>query len=391
MQRSKILTIIIFILFVSGTAALAVYGYFYVRKAETKHRDEISGLKEQNDSKIGAMQQEISRLRQLQQEFASADALTSDALDRERRSVSRLKEKIELLIAQNRSLSRKIDAALSEKKELLGSKGGLEKKLSELEKCNKGFEKEVELLRRNFDVAAVVKSRLAAVREEMDGLIIKKGKEDVLSLQLDALEKELGDINSYLTGLRQDRIALNPQPLQPAGPAGGIALQDAKEKTDPQLEIKYLEQVNDLKARINILANENTILKEKYLMAQDVASEHKKILDAGSRKIFALQSRLIETENALSLLQTRYADLERSSASLRERYVANELEKEGLKIKLNQLTAELNDVRGKFLALLGKISDIFKAPDSEILSSQRRDFTGSIGVELFANSTDQKR
>ena len=128
-----------------------------------------------------------------------------------------------------------------------------------------------------------------------------------------------------------------------------------------------------------------------YEMSQDVAVQDKKILDSGSQKILALQSRLIETENALSQMQARYGDLERNAASLRERYVANELEKEGLKIKLNQLTAELNDVRSKFLALLGKISDIFKSPEGEVLSSQRKDFTSIIGVELFPDAADKKQ
>jgi chromosome segregation ATPase len=365
-------------------AAAAFYSHVTVMSDKKKFEKQASDLKSLQQQEVGRMQKEISGLRQLQQELSNADLVTNGALNKEREAGQRLQKKLELLMAQNRSLARKIDMALADKKGLSEAKGDLEKKLGVLRIQNSGFEKELEVLRRNFNVALQVRSRLDQVRESMDGLIIRKGKENILQLQLDALSAELQSINSYLADIRDDKPVVKKQ-------ISGLPAEEKTESADPDLEIKYLDQVNDLKARINILTNENTVLKEKYLMAQDVAVQHKKILDSGSQKIFALQSRLIETENALSQMQARYGDLERNAASLRERYVANELEKEGLKIKLNQLTAELNDVRSKFLALLGKISDIFKSPEGEVLSSQRKDFTSIIGVELFPDGADKKQ
>jgi chromosome segregation ATPase len=369
-------------------ASLGFYAQVMVRndkkQYEKQFKKQIVDLKSLQGQELGRMKEEISRLRQLQQELSKADFVTNETLNKERVAAQRLQKKLEILIAQNKSLCRKIDLALADKQALSQAKDELEKKLDELKVQNSGFEKEIEVLRRNFDVALQVKSRLEQVRESMDGLIIKKGKENILQLQLDALASELQTINSYLADIRDDK------PVQKQQISSAPEL-EKKEASNPDLEIKYLDQVNDLKARINILTNENTVLKEKYLMAQDVAVEHKKILDAGSQKIFALQTRLIEAENALSQMQARYGDLERNAASLRERYVANELEKEGLKIKLNQLTAELNEVRSKFLALLGKISDIFKSPEGEILSSQRKDITSIIGVELYPNATDKRQ
>jgi chromosome segregation ATPase len=377
------------IIFISaGTAvflaSLGFYAQVMVRNDKQQLEKQLGDFKSNQQQEVGRLKEEISRLRQLQQELSSADLVANDALNKERLSAQRLQKKTELLIAQNGSLAHKIELALADKQGLAAAKGELEKQLGALRTQNSGFEKEVEVLRKNFDVALQVKSRLDQVRESMDGLIIRKGKENILQLQLDALAAELQSINSYLADIRQDKPVQKKQ-------TAALPEEQKAEISVPDLEIKYLDQVNELKARINILTNENTVLKEKYLMAQDVAGQHKKILDAGSQKIYALQTRLIESENALSQMQARYGDLERNAASLRERYVANELEKEGLKIKLNQLTAELNDVRSKFLALLGKISDIFRSPEGEVLSSQRKDFTSIVGVELFPNATDKKQ
>ncbi len=366
--------------------ALAFFG-FYVQVNLRHGQARLADQRIREAQEVSRLEKEIARLRQIQQELSNAGFVTNEALLKESRNAEILKKKLDGMIAQNKSLVSRISRAAVEKKALAQDKDELDADLEVLKVQNEGLHKEVELLRRNFDVALQARVRLAQVEEAIDGLIIQKGKEDILRLQMDALIREVEDINQYLREVRDNRIvprAAVSVVRTAAEPATGARAG----RIDAGLEIKYLSQVNDLKARINILTNDNTVLREKLRLAEDMTGRNKQAADSGSQKIAQLQSRLIEAESQASQARTRYQDLERSVASLRERYVANELEKEGLKIRLNRLTAELNDVRSKFLALLGKITDIFQSPGSGISSSQRSDLTGVIGVELFPNTTD---
>jgi len=255
---------------------------------------------------------------------------------------------------------------------------------------NAGLQKEVEVLRKNFDVALQTRMRLAQVEEAIDGLIIQKGKENILHMQMAALIREVEDINQYLREIRDNRIA--PRIAIPG--AKTSQQQPALQHTamiDGVSQIKYIEQINDLKARINILTEDNAVLREKLRIAQDMANKNKLAMDSGAQKIAELQSRLIEAESSTAQSQRRCQELERDVASLRQRYVANELEKEQLNIKLNRLNAELNDVRSKFLTLLGKITDIFSSSGKESASGQRYNLTSVIGVELFPDTTDTEK
>jgi chromosome segregation ATPase len=380
MRIDRIRTIVVSI---SIITVLAFFG-FYVQ-VDTRHSRNMLERKGSFEAQeVARMQDEMNKLRQLQQELNNASFAANNALTQENKNAQRLKKKVELMIAQNRSLLDKMNLALRDKQAAERVKDELGRHMEDLTSQNAGLQKEVDLLRKNFDVAIEVRSRLAHVQESIDGLVIQKGRENILQMQMEALTREVEDTNQYLIEIRENRIA--PKLVVPGEPAPVRP----KDKINLALEIKYLEQVNDLKAQINILTNENAVLKEKYIMAQDITDQHKKVLDSGNQKAFALQTRLIETESALSQSEMKYRDLERNVASLRERYVANELEKEGLKIKLNQLSSELNDVRGKFLALLGKITDIFQSP-GDISSSARYNLTSVIGVELFPNSTDTKK
>ncbi|HOU35706.1 MAG TPA: hypothetical protein PK562_00370 [Candidatus Omnitrophota bacterium] len=378
----KQIVLISFVIF----TALAFFGLYVqvnLRSAEVR----IEGQRLHEAQEVARLEKEISQLRQLQRELADAGLTANEALTKEARNAQRIRKEAESLLAQNKAMQKRLGRAIVEKKALDQVREELEARMQSLNVQNAGLQKEVELLRRNFDVAMQARVRLAQVQEAIDGLILEKGKENILRMQMDALIREVEDINQYLLEIRDNRIA-------PRFAAAGAKAQDqipASARTgriDPGTEIKYLEQINDLKARINILTGDNTVLREKLRMAQDMADRNKLVLDSGSQKIAALQSRVIEAESAAAQSQRRYQDLERNVASLRERYVANELEKENLKIKLNRLTAELNDVRSKFLSLLGKITDIFQSPGSGIPQDQRYNLTGIIGVELFPNTTD---
>jgi hypothetical protein len=383
MRIDRIRTIVVSIAVIT---ALAFFG-FYVQVDIRQSRGARAARESVGAQEIARMQAEMNKLRQLQQELHNASFVTNDALTQQRKNAQRLQKRAEILISQNRSLLDKMNMALADKQQMEQVKDELGRHLEDLTGQNAGLQKEVDLLRKNFDVALQVRSRLAAVQESMEGLVIQKGKENILAMQLEALIREVEDTNQYLVEMRDNRIA--PKLVDDAAP-GPASPGRPRDKANLASEIKYLDQVNDLKAQIHILTDENAVLKEKYSMSQDITDQHKKALAAGSQKEFTLQTRVVEAETALSQSNARYRDLERNVASLRERYVANELEKEGLKIKLNQLSSELSDVRSKFLALLGKISDIFQSP-GEISPGARYNLTSVIGVELFPNTTDIKQ
>jgi len=384
MRVDRMRTIVVLIAII---VVLAFFG-FYVQ-VDTRHSRGMLSRRESFESQeVSRMKSELGALRQLQQDLNNASFETNNALILERKNAQRLQKKVEFLIAQNKSFLDKMNLARADKQSIERVKDEMSAHLEDLTGKSAGLQKEVDLLRKNFDVALQVKSRLDLVREAIEGLNVQKGRENILKIQLDALTREVEDTNQYLVEMRDSRIS--PKLVFPGSPEPGSPARDKKGRINLGTEIEYLGQINDLNARINILTNENSVLKEKYLMAQDVTDQHKKALDAATQKIFSLETRLIETESAHSQSNARYKDLERNVASLRERYVANELEKEGLKIKLNQLASELNDVRGKFLALLGKITDIFQSP-GDISSSARYNLTSVIGVELFSNSTDVKK
>ena len=383
MRIDRIRTIIVSIAII---IVLAFFGFF-VQVDTRQFRGARARQESFNAQEVARMQAEMDKLRQLQQELNNAGFVANNALTQERKNAQRLQKRVELLIAQNKSLLDKMNLTLRDKQAMERVKDELGRHVDDLTGQNAGLQKEVDVLRKNFDVALQVRSRLAHVQESIAGLIIQKGRENILQMQMEALTREVEDTNQYLVEMRENRLA--PKAVIPGTPESSSPARQ-KDKINLALEIKYLEQVNDLKAQINILTNENAVLKEKYCMSQDITDQHKKVLDTDAQKIVSLQTRLIETDSALSQSTMKYRDLERNVASLRERYVANELEKEGLKIKLNQLSSELNDVRSKFLTLLGKITDIFQSP-GEMSSSARYNLTSIIGVDLFPNATDSKK
>lgn len=378
MRRDKTVLILVS---VACVAFLGAAMQFYLKSYSARVSAQRSAEREA-EAKLRA---ELDRLARLQREMNNAGLMINDALEKERRKAESAGRKIPVLIAQNKALSERLDKLAVSKEDMAKERAELGREFEELKAQNAGLHKEIEILRRNFDVALQVKSRLSQVQESMNGLLIKKGKESVLQIQLESLGRELASINLYLANIRDNKLssvpAVKPVEQKPA---------EKPQSLDPAVELKYMGQMNDLKARINVLSNDNTVLKEKYLMAQDIAAQHKKLLDAASQKIFSLQTKLLETESALAASQSRYKDLERGSAALRERYVANELEKEGLKVRLNSLTAELNDMKAKFLALLGKLSDIFKSPEGEAVSGRVGNLTSIIGVELIPGAENKK-
>jgi len=300
-------------------------------------------------------------------------------------------KKAEYLIAYNKVLRKRIGLLKVEKDAAAHARDEFERALETMKMQNAGLQKEVEVLRKNFDVALQTRMRLAQVEEASRRFeFIQKGKENILHMQMAALIREVEDINQYLREIRDNRIA--PRIAIPG--AKTSQQQPALQHTamiDGVSQIKYIEQINDLKARINILTEDNAVLREKLRIAQDMANKNKLAMDSGAQKIAELQSRLIEAESSTAQSQRRCQELERDVASLRQRYVANELEKEQLNIKLNRLNAELNDVRSKFLTLLGKITDIFSSSGKESASGQRYNLTSVIGVELFPDTTDTEK
>ncbi|HQJ16214.1 MAG TPA: hypothetical protein PLJ26_06990, partial [Candidatus Omnitrophota bacterium] len=252
----KQIVLISFVIF----TALAFFGLYVqvnLRSAEVR----IEGQRLHEAQEVARLEKEISQLRQLQRELADAGLTANEALTKEARNAQRIRKEAESLLAQNKAMQKRLGRAIVEKKALDQVREELEARMQSLNVQNAGLQKEVELLRRNFDVAMQARVRLAQVQEAIDGLILEKGKENILRMQMDALIREVEDINQYLLEIRDNRIA-------PRFAAAGAKAQDqipASARTgriDPGTEIKYLEQINDLKARINILTGDNTVLRE---------------------------------------------------------------------------------------------------------------------------------
>jgi chromosome segregation ATPase len=129
-------------------------------------------------------------------------------------------------------------------------------------------------------------------------------------------------------------------------------------------------------------SRDSSVLREKFKLTQDALAQYKQDLASRDEKVFSLQSKLVETENSLADIRTKYIDLERSNASLRERFVATELEKEGLRVRLANTSGELSDLRKKFVALLNKISSVFKTAD-DLPAGSGDPGKGTVNVELI--------
>ncbi|MFA5100697.1 MAG: hypothetical protein WC547_07440, partial [Candidatus Omnitrophota bacterium] len=179
MRIDRIRTIVIS---VSIITVLAFFG-FYVQ-VDTRHsRGMLARRGAFEAQELARMQDEMNKLRQLQQELNNAGFAANNALTRERKNSQRLQKRVELLIAQNRSLLDKMNLALRDRQAMERVKDELDRHMEDLTAQNAGLQKEVGLLRKNFDVALEVRSRLSHVQESIDGLIVQKGRENILQMQ----------------------------------------------------------------------------------------------------------------------------------------------------------------------------------------------------------------
>lgn len=198
----KQIVLVCFVIF----AALAFFGlYVQVRLRSTDVR--IEGQRLHEAQEVARLEKEISQLRKLQRELTEAGLTANEALTKETRNAKRIRTKAESLMAQNKAMKERLARAMVEKKALGQLMDELEARMQSLNVQNAGLQKEAELLRRNFDVAMQARVRLAQVQEAIDGLIVEKGKENILRMQMDALIREVEDINQYLLEIRDNRIA----------------------------------------------------------------------------------------------------------------------------------------------------------------------------------------
>lgn len=347
-----------------GVFVMAVQGYVLslkkkVRDIDASARERMDGMLRSTAEAQAARAASESARRELQ-----------SLLQREQETVSALQERVKRISSAHGKLERKVrksrEAAVSGASV---SRQDLERAVNERD----AVARELDTLKRKYDVVAAVKLKLDDVEASLAGAHSKRGKDTQFKTQLAGIRGQLDSIAEYLMALRDNE----PLPEIQA-PAEVVH----KPLRDVSAELSYRQEIDSLKAQLEMASRDSSVLREKFKLAQDALAQYKQDLASRDEKVFSLQSKLVETENSLADIRTKYIDLERSSASLRERFVATELEKEGLRVRLANTSEELSDLRKKFVALLNKISSVFKTADE--LPSQAGDpGKGTVNVELI--------
>ncbi len=128
-------------------------------------------------------------------------------------------------------------------------------------------------------------------------------------------------------------------------------------------------------------------MKQQYQDAQAQLEQNHKELNDRAEKIFTLQEKVMSMENNLFQMQSNFKEMEKDAAVMKEKYVAQELEKSGLQIALDQTRQELTQLQAKFLSLLARIGGIFKpseeAPASNNPVKPEQSKNPRIDVELI--------
>jgi chromosome segregation ATPase len=330
------------------------------------------------------MQSQLKELAEVQDSLKNSEARLSEELKKEREKVLYLDDKLKKSIGQGRVLAVKIAQSKSDRKAV----DDLQRKVEELSLKNEVLKKGFEDARKKFELIEPLKNKLSGVESELDALEIKKGKEELFSVQLDSISKELNSINNYMLQLLENNIspirpyeelAQKPQVKSP-----GTVLPDVS---------GYREEIDKLRAKLDVSEKEQASLKQQFQDAQIQMEQNSKELNARAEKIFTLQEKVMAMENRVFEMQTNYKEMEKDAAVLREKYVSVELEKGSLQIALDQSRQELGQLQAKFLSLLGRIGGIFKSSeDIQALKGGQKstpDKNGKIEVELIPQETKE--
>ncbi|MCX5708715.1 MAG: hypothetical protein NTY14_07110 [Candidatus Omnitrophica bacterium] len=368
-------------IFLVLTCSFLVLFYFWGLRKEFRS---VSEDKKSNEAAVNRLQIQLKQFAEVQDSLNKSEAKLKEELNKEREKVLYLDEKLKVSVSQSRSLAARISRSKTDRK----MAEELQKKIEELSLKNEVLKKSFDDARKKFEMIEPIKNKLAGIGSEIASLELKKGKEELLSVQLDSISKELNSVNNYMLQLLENNISpirdyavLTPKP------------EDNKPATVSLDDSRYKEEIDKLKSRLDSSEREQSTLKQLYKDAQLQLEQNTKELNARAEKIFALQEKVMSMENSLFEMQTSYKEVEKDAAVLREKYVAVELEKSSLQIALDQTRQELGQLQGKFLSLLGRIGGIFKSSEEvkTLKAPQKTEQSnnGKIDVELIPQETKE--
>jgi chromosome segregation ATPase len=368
-------------IFLVLTCSFLVLFYFWGLRKEFRS---VSQDKKSNEATLNQLQIQLKQFAEVQDSLNKSEAKLKEELNKEREKVLYLDEKLKVSVSQIRSLSAKLSRTKTDRKMV----EELQKKIEEISLKNEALKKGYDEARKKFEMIEPIKEKLSGVGSELALLELKKGKEELLGVQLDSISKELNSVNNYMLQLLENNIS----PIRDY-PVLSQKTGDNKPATVSADETKYKEEIEKLKARLDSSEREQASLKQLYQDARLQLEQNTKELNARAEKIFSLQEKVMSMENSLFEMQSGYKEMEKDAAVLREKYVAVELEKSSLQIALDQTRQELGQLQGKFLSLLGRIGGIFKSSE-EVRSlnapqKSNQSNSGKIDVELIPQESKE--
>jgi len=340
-------------------------------------RKEFRGaLEEKKASEINGdrLQAQLKQIEEIKNSLNLSESMLKDELKKEREKVLYLDEKLKKSVSQSRLLAAKILQSKTDRK----AAEELQRKFEDLKLKNEVLKKGFDDARKKFELIEPIKEKLSGIGLALGQLEVKKGKDELLSVQLDSISKELNSISNYMLQLLENNIS----PIK-----DDWALNEKNPEKLPlqkQDLLQYKDEIDKLKIQLDTSLREQSLLKQQYQDAQSQLDQDRKELNARAEKIFTLQERVMSLENGFFEMQSEYKEMEKNAAVLREKYVAVELEKSSLQIALDQTRQELSQLQGKFLSLLGRIGGIFKTSEEiEAVKNPQKSKTNKIGVELI--------
>jgi chromosome segregation ATPase len=366
MRSEKFIFIFLVLIF-----SFLILFYFWGLRKEFRT---VSEDKKASEANVDRLQIQIKQMEEIRNSLNLSESMLKDELKKEREKVLYLDEKLKKSVSQSRFLAAKIAQSKTDRK----AAEELQRKFDELALKNEALKKGFEDARKKFELIEPIKEKLSGLGFALEQLEVKKGKDELLSVQLDSISKELNSVNNYMLQLLENNIS----PIKPE-----MVLAD-KSQDKSQLQKQDLlpnkDEIDKLKIQLDASLREQSSLKQQYQEAQLQQERDRKELNARAEKIFTLQEKVMSLENGLFEMQSEYKEMEKDAAVLREKYVAVELEKSSLQIALDQARQELGQLQGKFLSLLGRIGGIFKTSEEiEAIKNPQKPKTNKVGVELI--------
>jgi chromosome segregation ATPase len=368
---------LIFVFLVLLSCFLVLFYFWGLRK---EFRSASEG-KISNQATIDQMKKQVRQLEEFRDSLKNSEARLSEELSKEREKVMYLDENLKKSVSLSKSLKAKIVQYRTDHKKL----DEFQSKLEELSLKNDLLRKSLDESRKKFELIEPIKEKLSEVGGALVAMELKKGKEELISVQFDSIAKQLSGINNYMLQLLENNIS----PIKPF-PALGEKAADKNPPEEQDIK-KYREAAENAAARAESSEKERALVKQQYLDAQLQLEQNSKELNARAEKIFTLQEKVMNMENRVFEIQSSFKEMEKNAAVLREKYVSVELEKSGLQIALDQTRQELAQLQSKFLSLLGRIGGIFNSPDENNNPNnpgkQGRSNSTKIDVELIPQET----